>query len=478
LQPGFHRSITRQVNSPPIAMEDRLLLLFSLAFSLWAVAAMAIPYIRGQADLLTARNFFLLGALLYVGFSGVKASREGHFYDYSQKVYLQYYVYIVVFFVVFSLAYRKLQWPRRAAARRFLTWPQQEGIGLWFPMALTLTAMLGQIILVQVPGVRALLVRVGVIAPAFALVFALAIWKRNKLSPVSVALVAIVFFAGAYLSFSSGGGRRFLYALAIAAPVCFYWWTLRYRRPLLTMSIFAVVLAIWPIADSAYRAARWYGFSGRAKTEDVGAATRWRIFKDSLFATGETFGQSALQIGQTTVENMLLTTYIFGEGHAQFPDFYVKPLHSLYVLTTLPFPRALWEDKPISLGITLPYDSGILTKEVARTNWGPGIVAHAVHDGGIPAAILYAVIIGLALRFVDELLVRHPGNPFLLGFLCSASVQIAAFIRGDLATMSALALLCFVFMIALAWATKMVVGAEANWAKMPGSDMVRRRAYR
>jgi hypothetical protein len=458
-------------------MEDRLLLLFSIAFSLWAVATMAIPYIRGQADLMTARNFFLLGALFYVGFSGVKASQEGHFYEYSRKVYLMYYAYIIVFFVVFSLSYRKIQWPRRAAAKRFLTWPQQDGLGVWFPMTLTLVAMAGQIVLFQVPGVRPLLLRVGLIAPAFALTFALAIWNRGKLNPLSMALVAVVFFAGCYLAFSGGGGRRFLYSLGVAGPVCFYWWNLRYRRPIVMLSIVAVVLAVWPIADSAYRVARWYGHSAKTKDDDVGAGARWQIFKDSLFSTGESFSQSALQIGQTTVENMLLTTYIFNEGSSIFPDFHVKPLHSLYVLMTMPIPRVLWEDKPVALGISLPYDSRVLSKTTSRTNWGPGIVAHAVHDGGILAIVFYAVVIGMVLRFLDELLVRHPNNIFLIGFLCSASVQIAALVRGDLALMSGLALLCFLYMVALAWATRMVVGVEADWKRLPGGDVAPQPAY-
>ncbi|HMO83468.1 MAG TPA: hypothetical protein PKC18_00970, partial [Lacipirellulaceae bacterium] len=91
-------------------MDDRFLLVFSLAFSLWAVAAIVVPYIQRKTDLLTARNFFLLGALLYVGFSGIKAAREGHYFQYSHSVYLVYYTYIVVFFAVFSLAYKKLRW--------------------------------------------------------------------------------------------------------------------------------------------------------------------------------------------------------------------------------------------------------------------------------------------------------------------------------------------------------------------------------
>ncbi len=445
-------------------MEDRILLLFSVGFTIWAIAAIVIPYVRRKTDLLTARNFFLAGGVLYVGFSGLNAVRTPHYFMYSSKVYFTYYLYVVVFFLAFEVAYKRLQWPRRWGAKSFLKWPPLDGAGLWFPISLALFAMAGQIVLIQVPGLRPLLVRVGLIAPAFAMAFALAIWNRSKMSPASLAILIVVFFAGAYLSFSSGGGRRFLYSLLIAAPVCFYWWYLRYRSPWLTLGLFAMLSLAAPVADSAYRAARWYGhFGAEAKRGDVGAQTRWQIFKQSLFSGSESFEQSTLQIGHNSVELMLLVTYIFREAPGQFAEFHVKPLHSLYVILTLPIPRPLWEDKPRQLGLTLPYDSKILKKETARTNWGPGIVAHGIHDGGILALILYAVLAGGAIRYLDEILVRNPGDPYLMGFLSAASVQIVGFTRGDIATMVPLTLLCFAVLVALLWAARMVLGTESNW---------------
>jgi hypothetical protein len=318
----------------------------------------------------------------------------------------------------------------------------------------------------------------GLVAPAFAFAFALAIWRRNKMNPMSVAVVTFSFLAGAYLAFATGGGRRFLYATLAVVPVCFYWWNLRYRKPIVTLSMFAVLLALAPIGDSAYRAARWYGHFGASKNQEVTASTRWEIFKNALFNRDESLRDSTLQIGQSTTEISLLVCYIFNEGNATFPTFHVKPLHSIYTMLTLPIPRALWEDKPLPLGITLPYESKVLNKATARTNWGPGIVGHSVHDGGILAAGLYGFLVAFGIRYLDELLVRHPGNPFLMGLLSSASVQIAGIIRGDLATMVPLTLLCFGLMAALVWATRMVVGVESPWPQAPAVQFAGGRAYR
>jgi hypothetical protein len=451
-------------------MEDRYLFIYSVAFSAWAVATIVVPYVRGKTDLLTARSFFLVGALLYVGFSGLKAATEPHFRTYMPGVYYRYFLYATIFFVVFHYTYKLSRWPGRVASRRLLEWPVEDGLGVWFPFLLAGTAMALQVVMlaVSIPGLRVLVIRTGLIAPAFAMVFALAIWRRQKLNPLAIAVVAFSFFIGAYLAFAIGGGRRFLYAVLVAIPICYYWWHLRYRSPLKTMAVFAAMLVVAPVGDSAYRAARWYGHFGASRNEEVGAGTRWEIFKNALFNRDESFSQSTLQIGQTTVENSLLVSYIFNEGSALFPTFYVKPLHSIYVMLVEPIPRVFWEDKPLSLGVTLPYESKVLNRATARTNWGPGIVGHSIHDGGIPVAIFYAVLIGVMIRFFDELLVRHPGNPFFLAFLSGASVQLAGITRGDLATMVPLVLFCFVFMLALAWATRLVVGVDRPWALRAG----------
>ena len=244
--------------------------------------------------------------------------------------------------------------------------------------------------------------------------------------------------------------------------------------------MFALVALLSPIGDSAFRAARWVGVKGEQKNLDVGASTRWQIFKDSLFNREESLGQSALQIGQSTAENSLLVAYIFHEARGQFPEIELHPLHTLYVLVTLPIPRVFWDDKPVTLGVSLPYDAGILNQFTGRTNWGPGIAAHAIHDGGVPVAILYAVIIATCLRFIDELLVRHPGNPFLLGYLSSASVQITGLVRGDLSAMAPFAILSFCFMLLILWATRMVIGVETapgQALRVPGDEMGNYRGF-
>ena len=89
-----------------------------------------------------------------------------------------------------------------------------------------------------------------------------------------------------------------------------------------------------------------------------------------------------------------------------------------------------WEDKPEALGTTLPRDT---RKWSGGENWGPGIIGHGFHEGGLYILVIYAFMVGTVLRFSDELLARQPNNPYLLGMLAASSGQIVAWPRGDIA---------------------------------------------
>jgi hypothetical protein len=455
-------------------MGERSLVPFSIAFSIVAIAMIVVPYLRRKRDLVSARTFFWAGALIYVGLSGINSIRLPHYFQYSSKTYSIYYLCIIVYFVAFEWAYNRMKLPQRWGASHFQVLPSTDGVSLWFPMLLALLATLGQLALIQIPGIAVLVIRMGTLAPIFALAFAMAIWRRGKYNPISIALVLGIFLVEAYLAFSKGGGRRPLYSLAATPVICLYWWYFRYWKPTLTLALLSCLLVLAPIADSAYRAVRWQAsFGSEAKRESASVGSRWQVFKNSLFSRSESFGESALQIGHNSVENMLLGTYVYTEARGQFPLFSVKPLHSLYVIATLPIPRALWEDKPRQIGLTMPFDAGLLNKNV-KTNWGPGIVTHGFHDGGILALLLYAVLAGGFIRYFDELLVRHPGNPYLMGFLGGASVQIVGFIRGDIATMIPLTMLAFVVFMGLAWVSRFFVGSERPWARWQFTPFARR----
>jgi hypothetical protein len=109
----------------------------------------------------------------------------------------------------------------------------------------------------------------------------------------------------------------------------------------------------------------------------------------------------------------------------------------------------------MGLGYTLPKDS---RAKGTRATWGPGIVGHGFHEGGLHMLVFYAVLCAAGMRFLDELLARQPGNPYLLGAFAAMSGHIIGWPRGDIATFSVQIIGCFLAAIVLNWLGRVVFG--------------------
>ena len=78
--------------------------------------------------------------------------------------------------------------------------------------------------------------------------------------------------------------------------------------------------------------------------------------------------------------------------------------------------------------------------------------------------MLYAVIIVLLCRLVDDPLVRQPDNPFLLGMLIASAPHFAAIIRGEFANMTVEILESFAFV----WGLSLLARFFFGTAPVPG----------
>ena len=67
-------------------------------------------------------------------------------------------------------------------------------------------------------------------------------------------------------------------------------------------------------------------------------------------------------------------------------------------------------------------------------NIGPGILGHCANDNPWIALPLYAVLLALFLRLLDELLIVHPNNPFVVLPVGAAIGQLLGLARGETAT--------------------------------------------
>jgi hypothetical protein len=141
-----------------------------------------------------------------------------------------------------------------------------------------------------------------------------------------------------------------------------------------------------------------------------------------------------------------------------------RPFHTLIFIASNPMPRAFWPDKPEALGYSLPRDSG-QWRRTGFVNWGPGIVGHGFHEGGIHMLVFYAVLFGIAFRFFDELLARQPDNPYLLATFAAVSGQLMAFARGDIGLFSVLILSGFFTVLALNYLVRIFTGVGLSYPR-------------
>ncbi len=107
------------------------------------------------------------------------------------------------------------------------------------------------------------------------------------------------------------------------------------------------------------------------------------------------------------------------------------PLHSLAYFAMHPVPRALYESKLDPLGQSMVHDAAI-TKVAAEYNVGPGLIGHIFNDNPWIALPLYAVILGLALRYIDTRVHTAIDDPFVVVPLGAGLSQLLAIPRGEL----------------------------------------------
>ena len=119
-----------------------------------------------------------------------------------------------------------------------------------------------------------------------------------------------------------------------------------------------------------------------------------------------------------------------------------RPLNSLQFLATYPIPRRLWSGKPMPLGTTIVTEQLGL---VFKTNWGLGPHGHSYYEGDYLAIFVYAAVLVLLVRLMDEPLKREPNNPFFIACLAAASFHIVNIVRGDLGVHLAEVFECFVY---------------------------------
>ncbi len=384
------------------------------------VAYMGWGYLRGTSDLLSLRNFFLLGFVLFQLTSAVFPLATGDTGNYAiddpAAAGLKFLVWAVIFLVVMLTVYRYgpvvAPLARRAPkARAELHGPMLLGLAF----AVTLIAIpvrLG----VRVPLIAVLADFIGVGLAATACGLLGWVWGPRLLQPLMLLPAMPILLINAANVVTGSFGRRALVAVGAGLLWGMYYSRWRYLKPRAVM---------WRLGLAAAGPAMVVVLFTSARASDEHDRTAIQHLQAVRQGGNLGMGLKMILDGQATgTTSMWLMQY--------FPE-YKEHTHMamLQYFFAYPIPRSVWVDKPEPLSTQIATMSRRRGVDRNALTIGPGILGHAAADGGWYALFVYAAFIGLLLRFFDELVVSHPTSALAVVPVGCALGQTLGLARGE-----------------------------------------------
>lgn len=380
---------------------------------------MLYQHSRGTVELLSLRNFAIVGFMLFQLSSGATAlfmERNNRYalYDWNSAG-LTFTFFAVTFAVFFLLFY---QWgPIAKTAARFT--PTTQNIpsdGLLFSLAifLTIAAVIFRFT-VAIPYVGIITGKVAIAFAAIAVGIAGWLWAPRLYNPALAMFAGIIGVANLAAVSVGAFGRRNLVALA----ACFLWgmFYARFRYEQLKWVIVAVAVFSVPgvLTLAAWTSVRQSGERPGLQEQITGLVFRSDIKAGLLdLAYGQNTGPTSLWL----IEN--------------YPERYeYRHLMVVRYFLSYPVPRAWWPEKPYPLSNYIASQASIEGVRQDVLKIGPGIVGHAAAEGGLYALIVYAFVGALFLRYFDEIVRLNPHSPFVVLPIGSALGQVVGLARGE-----------------------------------------------
>ena len=428
-----------------------------------------IPYLRGKADLCTAWNLLLLGVIIFVGF-GCLEVKYGDF-SWPQLKWFQPTPALVnwcmlantVFLATLVLSYYYNPITPHITSRVLRKWPPITSGSMMFGLIFCVGLATASLVLKDVFFVGLVLSQLSHKALVCSAVFAIAIWWRTRTSLIWLSTFVVVLIWAMLFSMVVFAGRRLLLSVLMGPVLCVFWMSVRYWNIKRSMSLMAVATVFIFLAGVFYNSIRHFDQGKDAQKRTIGNMLKQvSSLKDRKF---EKVRENKLHyLGQWNVNYSLLAEHYVHTG-----ELVPRPLNTLKFVLAYPIPRSVWPGKPIAIGEIMVHD----IVRYKTTNWGVGIAGHGIFEGGIPALILYAVLLSIGIRLFDDPMRAQPDNPYLISMLAAASPHIVSFPRGDMGTMTLESLECFLFAFMVSVATRFVYGTARGTPLRP-SGLARR----
>lgn len=432
---------------------DTKLYFFSIAFAIFMASVLVIPVLRRKSDVFTCWNFFLLGAFVFNGMSGLNAVKQEYLPTLSNGTYSLYFLGAIVFYGVAFATYYGFKAPRKLAGRTLLKWPVVSSATAPLIVGALTLLMIGFFVPIPIPFVSQVVAFFGLAAASIAVTVLTIAWFRDRLNVLLLVLLLVYLPLTIGVSVAAGGSRRFLMCTLSAVPVSMYWAWLRYKPTPYIVSVIGLGTMLATLVLAAYGAVR------HSDMGDASGLGRARAVLLALPRAMQSGGSSEGFMGQDSVECALSVIELLNNGSHNME---VDPLASLWLVATNAIPRSLWEDKPESVGLHLVEYFDL---KGTTANLGLNVVGQGYYDGGLLVLILYGFIIGAFFRYYDELLIREPGNPFLIGGLVAMGAQIIGWPRGCIGLMGMQIINGFILVVLIQWVGRLLLGTKVFYPR-------------
>jgi hypothetical protein len=363
---------------------------------------MFVQGVRYRVEILSTRNFFLLGVLFFQLFSaGIALWLE----DYGQfgvnrpfYAGLIFTLIILPFLAVFLLTYRWGPVVRWLAGKVPVTYaPSGPFTMLILAMTFFVVGVLMRVVLTQIPilGVLTGMLGTGMFAAAAGM--ATWAWVPRLWNPfvalIAIAIILLCVATSMYGTF----GRRDTMNVILACGWAAYFSSWRYYGVPKALFRLTTVAAFGVVVLGLFSASR--GAEGKGRTPIQA------IVDMSQASVGE--GVQALI---STQDAGSLSMWVCDNRPQPFP---YDTLHQGRYFLTHAVPRQFMPSKPEALGrimVDQKKQEGVDTGFTV----GPGLVGHIMNDNPWIALLPYAFFLGLTFRFMDQVIANHVQNPFIV----------------------------------------------------------------
>lgn len=415
--------------------------LYLILFALFAM--MAWQYFRGTHDLLSFRNFAILGFCIFQLHSTAAALNFGP----RPEMTLQNPVETATIYAIMATAFLAIAlWTYNRGflvTRLALKIPTARSVpsesALW---ALAIILIIGAFLLRQGIPVYPIyhLSRIFSVGMAVAACGILGwIWGPRLYNPVVIAVVAVLGLVAIVTIMTGIFGRRPLVAAGAALLWGVYFSNLRYQRPTFASVRLAAIAAVPIILVALYSTVRDQQHAERTGMEQL----RMSIERGELRR-----GIELLSQGQDAGGNSL---WLIETHPDQFPPRY---FHTLVYTVVYPVPRELWPTKPEPLSDIMPHMARIQRVDRDALKIGPGIIGHIAAEGGWMALIVYGVVGGLFFRLLDEITWNNAHNPLVIIAIGSSFGHLIGMARGETSAFTAL----FILSVVMVYIMLLIIG--------------------